>query len=849
MRKDLTTALTLACAVVAVGHVAAFGHWIVEDAAISWAYVQNIAAGEGAVPWVGAEPVEGYSNPTWVGLLVLLQLAGVHVYWGTKLASMALTAATTFLVGALAARLAPERPGPTAVTAAALFAVNTQVGIFGAAGLENPLFNFLLAAGLVRLFAEQDDPARHPWSAGWFALLALTRPEGVAYGLVAGGLTTVVRLRQGRPLRGLAAWWAGFLGAYAVWHGLRYSYFAWALPATAYAKLPEGREHLWAWNGRSWRYLRGFFFDTGQGHFLPLYALAIGTTRGRSARIAGVLLLAGAVLYLYPAGPGRFATWGWQVPEGLDLSRCLFPFVAGALAWAATWDTPHFGTRGTTWALAMVTLFLALYASGDWMSGFRWLSMASVTGSVLLAVGLSELAGLVRAPSLAWARPLGLATGVLAFAIGQLGYSLEFSKHPDISPWHVRKRVWKGHEAVARLHIDERPRMLTVDMGAFLMWSGFELNDIVGLTDMPMAQHRHKPWFKPFFREHILDQRAPHFIRVGTVMTQLRQIPGFEDRYKQGPHHWRYRTDLLFSRDWPEPGRRVVFDGNALEGWTAPAPEVAVGSTLYLETGFSNTDHRELKWWAFVVDEAGRAVTGWELPVYVPETVDWPEDSVYVGRYSLALPSDLAPGRYTLGFAMRTRDAWNQPVDGAPLPEGAVVARTPEEALFRVGEVRFAEGFEVVTRDRAEAAALNHLAEAHQRATDGSCEQAARAWYLAQRHGLGLGWSERHDPEIRPALASCHHSRATTDPDHAVDHLEAAARLDPTVPGLAADRLALADTLEARGRKAHDAGELRAAQAAWTDALRLDPSRTWLRKATEEARTERFERVLAEQGR
>ncbi|MBT3223330.1 MAG: hypothetical protein HN348_30010, partial [Proteobacteria bacterium] len=53
----------IACMTVAVVHqlIGGLGGWYIEDAAISFAYSQNFAAGEGLVPFAGGERIEGYS--------------------------------------------------------------------------------------------------------------------------------------------------------------------------------------------------------------------------------------------------------------------------------------------------------------------------------------------------------------------------------------------------------------------------------------------------------------------------------------------------------------------------------------------------------------------------------------------------------------------------------------------------------------------------------------------------------------------------------------------------------------------------------------------------------------------
>lgn len=302
----LRAAALLAFAAVAVAHVVAYGDWVVEDAAISWAYGRNLALGLGAVPWPGAEPVEGFSNPTWVALIAVFQLVGVHPFWSTKFLAMALTACTVPVVARLGERAAPDWPVPTGLAAAALFAVNAQVGIFGAAGLENPLFNLLLAAALLRGLAEHDAPDQAPWSAVLLLLLALTRPEGIVYAGVLGVLSTAWRLRAGRDRVELSRWWLALLGPLLLWHFARWNYFAWALPATAYAKVPESRSHLLVWDGPGWRYLRDYLWGTGQGFLLPLMVVATTGLRGRAAAIAAVTLVTAALVYGYPDASMRW---------------------------------------------------------------------------------------------------------------------------------------------------------------------------------------------------------------------------------------------------------------------------------------------------------------------------------------------------------------------------------------------------------------------------------------------------------------------------------------------------------------------------------------------------------------
>ena len=86
----------------------------------------------------------------------------------------------------LVRRLRPGRSDDVALVAPLLLALSPQFVIWNASGLENSLFCVLLAGGIWRLERELAGDARGCWSALLFVALAMTRPEGVAYGIFAG---------------------------------------------------------------------------------------------------------------------------------------------------------------------------------------------------------------------------------------------------------------------------------------------------------------------------------------------------------------------------------------------------------------------------------------------------------------------------------------------------------------------------------------------------------------------------------------------------------------------------------------------------------------------------------------
>src|SRR5664280_1331509 len=58
-------------------HALFYGRWIVDDAAITFAFARSIAMGAGPVLQPGGVPVEGYSSPSWLAILTVGRLLGL----------------------------------------------------------------------------------------------------------------------------------------------------------------------------------------------------------------------------------------------------------------------------------------------------------------------------------------------------------------------------------------------------------------------------------------------------------------------------------------------------------------------------------------------------------------------------------------------------------------------------------------------------------------------------------------------------------------------------------------------------------------------------------------------------
>ena len=157
-------------------HAAMFGAWIVDDAGISFAYASNLANGYGLVAQPGRVPIEGYSNPLWV--LVLVPFIVLHVFdaiWVPKILAIAFLS-----IGFLSYYRTASEQLPSgwliAVAGLSLAALQSSVVIWCISGLENGLY-----AALLLLLLRFMSSGRSVAAGVAVAAVAMTRPEGVLF--------------------------------------------------------------------------------------------------------------------------------------------------------------------------------------------------------------------------------------------------------------------------------------------------------------------------------------------------------------------------------------------------------------------------------------------------------------------------------------------------------------------------------------------------------------------------------------------------------------------------------------------------------------------------------------------
>jgi hypothetical protein len=228
------------------------GRWVIDDAAVTYAYARSVATGLGPVAQSGVHPVEAYSNPSWLAVLVVGRWLGLfdHRTWFgvsdlvlyPKMLAVLCTVGILVAITA-AARVLVRNAWLVTLVATVLLGFNSSFLIWMFSGLENPLYALtvsVLAALLVRAVARGGETElRLAVFVGLLTLLTgLTRPDGSIY-VGAYPLLLLVLLKRSTlrdSVRAVAVaigtWLVPYVG-FLLW---RHSEFGLWVPNTAIAK-------------------------------------------------------------------------------------------------------------------------------------------------------------------------------------------------------------------------------------------------------------------------------------------------------------------------------------------------------------------------------------------------------------------------------------------------------------------------------------------------------------------------------------------------------------------------------------------------------------------------------------
>lgn len=285
---------------------------VVDDAYISFRYARNLMEGHGLVFNVG-ERVEGYTNFLWAVLLAPFIGLGAPPAPMAVLGGLAFGGVTLWLVHRLGRRVGGSGVG---ALAALFLALDGSFALWSVGGMETLMFTCLTLIGAAAYLREQSDPHCWPLSGPFFALAAMTRPEGVMLFAVTVGHQVLVRLFEARHLPAPdpvfqrrdvvrillfgGLWGSYFLG--------RWWYYGFPLPNTFYAKVDPGGTRAQLMRGG--RYLLTFaHIHLGYVAWLPLVVLFLRRGVDRWTTYALGMMGTYSVYLVYVGGDwsvGRF---------------------------------------------------------------------------------------------------------------------------------------------------------------------------------------------------------------------------------------------------------------------------------------------------------------------------------------------------------------------------------------------------------------------------------------------------------------------------------------------------------------------------------------------------------------
>jgi hypothetical protein len=314
-RQHLAVSIAASAVLIYLQSVLFYGY-TADDSYISYRYARNLADGHNLV-WNPGEYVEGYSNFLWTVLLAGFARAGFDIPDTARALgfSCAVVAAVgTYLV---VRALAPDVNEVAGLIACLLLAACGVWSVWATAGLEGPLFAALATFAVYLHLSEDEAPHTWQWSPALWALVAMTRPDGIALFAISGAFRIG---RVGLPVmtgdasdgvtlsaraKVIAAYLAVFAAIYVPYFVWRYTTYGWLEPNTYYAKVGSGLT----------QYDRGFhyvatFLEQYAGWALLIVPAAVATDRARALGLAYVFTLVVAWLAILTYVGGDYLPGG-----------------------------------------------------------------------------------------------------------------------------------------------------------------------------------------------------------------------------------------------------------------------------------------------------------------------------------------------------------------------------------------------------------------------------------------------------------------------------------------------------------------------------------------------------------
>lgn len=470
-------------------HASFHAGWIIDDAGISFAYARNLATGHGLVSQPGVEPVEGFSNPTWVALYALLNLLGLyHEVWTAKVLGIVFALGTFFLLRQLTSSRA------VACLAGSLLALNPSFVIWNQSGLENPLYGFLIvwfAAHCARVVATPGDVSSREISLAVCIAsgLAFTRPEGMLF----AAAFPVLLLATSKT----AAWHPVlvFSSALGVLIGLfltaRYVYFGAWLPNTYLAKGP-GTTSL-----------------AGLAVLRSALLLVLFLAGATILRRQGSSRRQGTIAALFLAFALALVGFGQQPllrSVASDFGVLVLATVLTAICLRRSLQPTHTDTTALVFLLFGATAFNAL--PRDWMGEYRF----ATPFLPFLFLTLAETVATIPVHR-TWTRRASLSSFLILVTAYATTRTTEFARSSTANLRAITAHSQNTLDPIAAcLNASHQHSILAADVGGLLLHSELRVYDLGMLCDRRIAETLHRD--RLGFYEYVFGEIRPSIIYV-----------------------------------------------------------------------------------------------------------------------------------------------------------------------------------------------------------------------------------------------------------------------------------------------------------------------------------------------
>ena len=839
--------------------------FFIEDAGISFAFAQNFVDGEGFVAYAGGERVEGFSNPLWTFLVAIFYALGLSVWTSSKLLGALFGVMTLPLSFAIVKRANISKN--FAFLAPFALALSPNFVIWNASGLENSLYCFLLALGMWRLLLESEEPNRHPLSALVFCLVAMTRPEGIMYVAVAGFSKLIFAIVD-RKYKSFFYWALVFVVPFGLYQTWRYQYFAWSFPNTYYAKLGTGKRFKpFSWTQRGWKYINAYLeahnivdwngFKIHMGYALPLLLLGMNGFKKSWMRWTIAASMCWLLVVVLWDGKIENAPEFWEsIEKNWIKIRVLSLLGISVGVGISSLFREGWRARSLLWAMGASSIFFVIYSGGDWMKAHRWFNIVAIFLLPVLVIGLAEFLSVFSLKKLVSIPKSGKSVSlqtiivslvVVGYCVSEIKVSTKFALNPETSVTDIHRRVRYMTWVQRRLDIDH-VTLLDVDMGAHMIYSGWGIVDTAGLVDVSVA--RHSDYNRKFIKEYVFKERKPEFAHCHGGWAKTSKIPRNSEwksdyieisgypignrRLHIGNH---IRKDLFISQiEQDDFKNAVVFDGGIrLLQWSVPAPEVANGGALFVETKWQSFSSREADVLVLIGLERNGKIesTASFQPGYRWYNMEsWKKREAVSGKFPMPISTDLAEGEYSVYIAILDQETGEN-----------LGSETKLKEISGINWLSLGQKMEILSKNSVQEKADEDRELALQTAEDGDCELAWSYWKNSTRHLYrNRHWERKHLDEQHAAIASCNVQKAEQEENKLdqIDLLLEAKKWDHNLESYQEMAYPLAEIWHEKGEELFGLEDWQGAYDAFSRSVALEPSRSHTRKWAEESRDKRL---------